>query len=190
MDLLRSTRQTECDVDEAGALFESLSDLYRMRYRACLRVALRMVRDPSLAEEVVQEAFLAAWQHGPSRFDPSRGPLESWLMTLTRHKAIDAVRHSEHVRRVQRDEEAEPRRATSPELPEEAVLRGIAAARLHHELAALPDAQRRVLLLSYWAGLSQTQIALRDDTPLGTVKTRTAAGMARLRMLLIVPAEV
>lgn len=165
------------------ALLDALTDMYRRRKGVFLRTALRMVRDPLLAEEVVQEAFLAAWQHGPARFDPSRGPLESWLMVLTRHKAVDAVRHAEHVRRVRSSEEAEPRRATHDDRPEEAVLRALDAEELRHGLAALPPAQQRVLLLTYWGGLSQTQIARREGTPLGTVKTRTAAGLARLRSL-------
>jgi len=185
MDREGSTRAHARRPEDAhGELLEELTDEFRLRYEACLRLAVRMVRDRSLAEEVVQEAFLAAWQHGPSRFDPARGPLESWLLVLTRHKAVDAVRHAEHVRRVRQREEAEPRRATATELPEDVLLRLHAAAQVHRGLRELPAAQRRVLLLTYWAGLSQAQIAQRDGTPLGTVKTRTAAGLVRLRNLL------
>lgn len=143
------------------------------------------MRDPSLAEEVVQEAFLAAWQHAPSRFDPSRGPLETWLMTLTRYKAVDAVRRAEHLRRVRRREEAEPRQVTgAPQQPEDIVARDQAAEQLRRALQGLPPAQQRVLLAAYWEGLSQSEIAGRDGTPLGTVKTRTTAGPSRLRGLL------
>jgi len=89
-----------------AALAEQLEAAFGSTYQACLRTAVRIVRDAALAEEVVQEAFLAAWQHAPTRYDPARGPLGSWLTTLTRHKAIDAVRHAEHLRRVQRSEQA------------------------------------------------------------------------------------
>jgi len=171
--------------DAHGELLEALTDVFRLRYDACLHLAARLVRDRSLAEEVVQEAFLAAWQHGPSRYDPARGPLESWLMALTRHKAVDAVRHAEHVRRVRHREEAEPRRATAGDLPEDVLLRLQAAAQVHRGLRELPAVQQRVLLLTYWAGLSQAQIAKRDGTPLGTVKTRSAAGLIRLRKTLL-----
>ena len=79
-------------------LLTELSDVFVLLYDTCLRLANRTVRDSGLAEEVVQEAFLAAWQHAPARFDPARGPLALWpsgplalwLMTLTRHKAVDS----------------------------------------------------------------------------------------------------
>jgi len=166
------------------ALLVELTEVFDRLYDTCLRVAARTVRDPSLAEDVVQEAFLAAWKHAPPRFDPARGPLESWLMTLTRYKAVDAVRNAEHLRRVRRSEEAEPRRMGSRELPEEIVLRARDAQELRRGIKALPAGQQRVLLATYWEGLSQAQIARRDGTPLGTVKTRTAAGLNRLRALM------
>ncbi len=146
----------------------ALAAAFRLDYGVCFRSALRVVRDQGLAEEVVQEAFLAACQHGPTRFDPRRGPLELWLITLTRHKAIDAVRHAEHVKRVRRHEEAELHSATSKELTEDLLLRSQAADGLRNRIQSLPLAQQRVLLLAYWAGLSQSQIVQRDAIPLGT----------------------
>jgi hypothetical protein len=89
-------------------LLAELSDVFALLYDTCLRLAKDTVRDSMLAEEVVQEAFLAAWQHAPARFDPARGPLAVWLMTLTRHKAVDAVRRAERTRRLQRRQEAQP----------------------------------------------------------------------------------
>lgn len=167
----------------------ALATAFRLRYDACFHVALRVVRDRWLAEEVVQEAFLAAWRHGPARFDPAQGPLESWLTALVRHKAVDAVRHAEHVTRVRRREEAEPHCVTSKELTEDVLLRAQACDGLRRRIQTLPAPQQRVLLLAYWAGLSQSQIARSEMTPLGTVKTRTAAGLAHLRTLLLDPAE-
>jgi len=177
--------QASCPASVDQALLEELTDVCDRLYDTCLRVAARTVRDRSLAEDVVQEAFLAAWQHAPSRFDPARGPLETWLLTLTRYRAVDAVRHAEHLRRVRRREEAEPHR-TSPscDAPEDIVLREHDADQLRRELEVLPRAQQRVLLAAYWEGLSQTQIARRDQIPLGTVKTRTTAGLNHLRSLL------
>jgi len=167
----------------------ALAAAFRLEYGVCFRSALRVVRDQWLAEEVVQEAFLAAWQHGPTRFDPRQGPLALWLITLTRHKAIDAVRHVEHVKRVRRPEEAELHSATSKELTEDLLLRSQAADGLRNRIQSLPLSQQRVLLLAYWAGLSQSQIAQRDAIPLGTVKTRTSAGLAHLRILLLDPID-
>ncbi len=118
----------------------ALAAAFRLEYGVCFRLALRVVRERWLAEEVVQEAFLAAWQHGPTRFDPRRGPLELWLITLTRHKAIDAVRHAEHVKRVRRHEEAELHSATSKELTEDLLLRSQAADGLRDRIRSLPVA--------------------------------------------------
>lgn len=163
------------------ALFEELTRLFEVLRGACLRLAAATVRDLSLAEEVVQESFLAAWQHAPLRYDPRRGSLESWILTLTRHKAVDAVRRAEHVRRVQRLEGRDPLRDSAPESPEDLVLRGADDQRLRLHLDGLPPPQQRVLLLMYWYGLSQMQISTTDGTPLGTVKSRTTSAMQRLR---------
>jgi len=166
------------------AVLSELAELFRCRRPFFVRVALRTVRDRLLADDVVQEAFLAACQHAGTRFDPARGPLESWVLMLVRHKTVDTVRHAEHLRRVRRQEEAEPHRVAGRDLPEDNVVRAEAAQHLTHGLAALPTAQQRVLVLAYWSGLTQSEIALADRTPLGTVKTRTALGLARLRAQL------
>jgi RNA polymerase sigma-70 factor (ECF subfamily) len=161
-----------------------LDDLTRVLERirgACLRLAATIVRDLSLAEEVVQESFLAAWQYAPDRYDPRRGSLESWVLTLTRHKAVDAVRHAEHVRRIQRLEEAEPRREHAAESLEDLVIRAADELRLRRHLDRLPAVQQRTLLLLYWYGLTQTEVSTREGTPLGTVKSRAATAIQRLR---------
>ena len=166
------------------AVLSELAELFGRRRLFFVWVALRTVRDRLLADDVVQEAFLAACQHARTRFDPARGPLESWVLMLVRHKAVDAVRHAEHLRKVRRQEEAEPHRVAARDLPEDLIVRAEAAQHLAHGLAALPTAQQRVLVLAYWSGLTQSEIALADRTPLGTVKTRTALGLARLRAQL------
>lgn len=161
-----------------------LEDLTRVFERirgACFRLAAATVRDLSLAEEVVQEAFLAAWQHAPDRYDPRRGSIENWVLTLTRHKAVDAVRHAEHLRRVRQLEEAEPRRERADESVEDLVIRVADENRLRVHLDRLPVVQQRTLLLMYWYGLTQSQVALHDGTPLGTVKSRTTTAMHQLR---------
>lgn len=189
----RDSRQDQDDSDDQSLrepsargvlaprmLCEQLEDAYRSSHQTCLRAAVRIVRDLTLAEEVVQEAFLAAWQHAPTRYDPAKGALGSWLVTLTRHKAIDAVRRAEHMRRLLQSEQA----VTLPseqESAEDAAARTLEAVRLRSAVASLSTDQQRVLLLSYWGGLSQSRIAIHDATPLGTVKTRTAAGLSRLR---------
>ncbi len=182
MDDGQSTQ--EAPTEAGNAVLSQLAELFRRRHRFFVRVALRTVRDRLLADDVVQEAFLAACQHARTRFDPARGPLESWVLMLVRHKAVEAVRHAEHLRRVRRQEEAEPHRADSRDLPENLIVRAEAAQRLTRGLADLPAAQQRALVLAYWGGLTQSEIALADNTPLGTVKTRTAIGLTRLRAQL------
>ncbi len=171
-------------------LARQLEDAFRSSHQACLLAAVRVVRDTALAEEVVQEAFLAAWQHAPRRYDPARGPLGSWLMTLTRHKAIDAVRHAAHLRRVQHRVQAMTPPHRYEAAAEDAAVRRLAAHQLRNTLQELSADHQRVLLMAYWGGLSHSQIALQDGGPLGTVKTRTAAALARLRESLPAPTTI
>lgn len=165
---------------EDSPLDELTSVLERIR-GACFRLAAATVRDLSLAEEVVQESFLAAWRYAPDRYDPRRGSLENWVLTLTRHKAVDAVRHAEYVRRIQRLEEAEPHRDCEAESLEELIIRVDDEHRLRRQLGHLSAVQQRTLLLLYWHGLSQSEVSTVDGTPLGTVKSRTTAALQRLR---------
>ena len=149
---------------------------------SAMALARRVARQPFLAEEIVQEAFLAVWRN-PSGYDQRRGSVRAWLMGMVHHRAVDAVRREESQRR--RAEEAmvsDPVVSPDPaddvadaiDLPEQR--RAVRAA-----LAALPPEQREVIELMYFGGLSQSGIAERLDLPLGTVKSRTLLGMRRLR---------
>ena len=149
---------------------------------SAMALARRVARQPFLAEEIVQEAFLAVWRN-PSGYDQQRGSVRAWLMGMVHHRAVDAVRREESQRR--RAEEAmvsDPVVSPDPaddvadaiDLPEQR--RAARAA-----LAALPAEQREVIELMYFGGLSQSAIAERLGLPLGTVKSRTLLGMRRLR---------
>lgn len=149
---------------------------------SAMALARRVARQPFLAEEIVQEAFLAVWRN-PSGYDQQRGSVRAWLMGMVHHRAVDAVRREESQRR--RAEEAmvsDPVVSPDPaddvadaiDLPEQR--RAVRAA-----LAALPAEQREVIELMYFGGLSQSAIAERLGLPLGTVKSRTLLGMRRLR---------
>jgi RNA polymerase sigma factor (sigma-70 family) len=150
-------------------------------------LALRVVRQSHLAEEIVQEAFLAVWR-APEGYDDQRGSVRSWLMGLVHHRAVDLVRREEAHRR--RAEHSIPEAVMEQEqadhadlvveqlgLPEER--RAVRAA-----LDALPAEQRDVLTMMYFDGLSQSRIAEKTGLPLGTVKSRTLLGMRRLRAAL------
>jgi RNA polymerase sigma factor (sigma-70 family) len=145
-------------------------------------LAFRLVRQAQVAEEIVQEAFLAVWRT-PERFDPARGSVRSWLMGTVHHRAVDAVRREQAQRR-----RADQAAALVPRVAEDPIDDVLSAIDLPRErrlvqkaLAGLPDEQRDVIQRMYFDGMSQSQIAERTGLPLGTVKSRTLLAMRRLR---------
>jgi RNA polymerase sigma factor (sigma-70 family) len=145
-------------------------------------LAFRLVRQAQVAEEIVQEAFLAVWR-APERFDPARGSVRSWLMGTVHHRAVDAVRREQAQRR--RADQAAALVPRVAEDPTDDVLSAIDLPRerrlVQKALAGLPDEQRDVIQRMYFDGMSQSQIAERTGLPLGTVKSRTLLAMRRLR---------
>jgi RNA polymerase sigma factor (sigma-70 family) len=149
---------------------------------SAMALARRVARQPFLAEEIVQEAFLAVWRN-PTGYDQQRGSVRAWLMGMVHHRAVDAVRREESQRR-RADEAMVSDPVVSPDPADDVAdaidlpgqRRGVRAA-----LAALPAEQREVIELMYFGGLSQSGIAERLGLPLGTVKSRTLLGMRRLR---------
>ncbi|MCW2569108.1 MAG: sigK [Mycobacterium sp.] len=168
---------------DGGAL-----DLLYQRYgRPAYSLALRVTADSGFAEDVVQEVFLALWRD-PSRYDPGRGGFASWLLSMTHHKAVDAVRREESLRRRRQAATDDTvammdETGTGPGVDEEVwtVLRG---ERVRKALRELPGPQREALTLAYFGGFTQREVASLTDTPLGTVKTRMLAGMRKLRQSL------
>ncbi len=153
------------------------------RYAAVAHaLAFRVVRQAQVAEEIVQEAFLAVWQSA-ERYDRARGSVRAWLMGTVHHRAVDAVRREQAQRR--RTDEAATSAPVVVEDPADDVLSVIDRPRerglVRRALADLPAEQRDVIERMYYDGLSQTQIAERTGLPLGTVKSRTLLGMRRLR---------
>ncbi|MGH7541700.1 MAG: sigma-70 family RNA polymerase sigma factor [Gemmatimonadota bacterium] len=147
-------------------------------------LAHRLVRQTHLAEEIVQEAFLALWR-SPERYDRSKGSVRSWLMGAVHHRAVDAVRREESQRR--RATAASALRVVMDDPADELVVaidRPREQELVRKALDELPDEQRDVIASMYFEGLSQTQIAQQTGLPLGTVKSRTLLGMRRLRGLL------
>ena len=166
-----------------GRALELLYDRYHVLVYS---VALRVVRDEMLAEDVVQEVFVRLWRR-PQSYDPARGRFLSWLMSVTRNRAIDEVRRVTRRLRIEdrREDAAEQVRSTDRlDAPELAAAIGDERREVRAALATLPEAQRRVLELAYFDGLTQSEIAALTDTPLGTVKTRTRLAMDRLRQRL------
>jgi RNA polymerase sigma-70 factor, ECF subfamily len=145
---------------------------------------LRMVGDPGIAEEIVAATFWQAWQQA-SRYEPSRGAVSTWLVTIGRSRALDLLRARRRSRADLLGSDRElaeiPAPGADPALHAEALER---RQRVHLALGDLPAEQRQVLELAYFAGLSQTEIADRTGLPLGTVKTRSRLALQKLRVML------
>ena len=168
-------------VHQSPAGAAAFTAIFQEHYAGCLRSARRLVRDEGLAHEVVQEVFLAWWRTAGGSYRADRGELAAWLSTLTHHKAIDAVRTSErHRRLLAAAGSALPCQAEQRRI-DEVVWWELGRQTLVAALATLTPAHREVLDLAYVHGLTQVQVADQLGIPLGTVKSRTHAGLRRLR---------
>jgi RNA polymerase sigma factor (sigma-70 family) len=160
----------------------ALAELYDRFGRVAYGLALRILRDEKLAEDAVQEGFLAAWRNA-DRFMPERGKASTWLLTLVHRRAVDLVRREDRRRA---EPLAESASGQSDSAEEDAWLR-FERERVQMALKQLPDQQREALELAYYGGFSQTELAERLGQPLGTIKSRMFTGLTRLRELLAEP---
>ncbi|MBE9115967.1 sigma-70 family RNA polymerase sigma factor [Lusitaniella coriacea LEGE 07157] len=162
----------------AGHL-EALGQLYDRYSSLVYSLALRILAEPTDAEDLTQEIFLILWRK--PTYDPRRGSLSSFLATLTRSRAIDRLRSrtskQKFLTRWQRTMSAD----VTPSSPFDRASLQERRDRVRQALAQLPPQQRQVLELSYYEGCSQSQIAKRLNTPLGTVKTWARKGLLQLR---------
>ena len=163
----------------------ALAELYDRFGRTAFGLALRVLRDEALAEDAVQEAFLGVWR-GASRFIPERAKASTWIMTLVHRRAVDLVRREER-RRADQLPEGELE-SGGPSASEEVWLR-LERERVQGALRLLPDQQREAIELAYYGGFTQSELAERLGEPLGTIKSRMFAGLARLRELLEQPQD-
>ncbi len=164
----------------------ALEELYDRYARPAYSLARRVTGDPAFAEEAVQEVFLAVWRQ-PERFQAARGGFASWLLAAVHHKAVDAVRREEAVRRrAQALQAVEGLDASDPPSgrPEEAVEIRLRGERVRRALLELPESQREAMTLAYYGGYTQREIATLTSTPIGTVKTRMHRAMHNLRAAL------
>lgn len=160
---------------------EAAKVLYRQHAGACLMLARRILCDREKAEDAVQEAFLDAWRHA-KRFDPQRASVRAWLLMLTHRKAVDRVRHDALRATVSLSSTEDPRDVSRG--PEQLAFAALLAEPIHRAMATLPTVQREALVLAYWGGFTQREVAALTLCPLGTVKTRMRNGMLSLGRLL------
>jgi RNA polymerase sigma factor (sigma-70 family) len=157
----------------------ALAELYDRFGHVAYGLALRIVRDPALAEDAVQEAFLAVWRWA-ARFVPERAKASTWILTLVHRRAVDIVRREEP----RRTEPLEAAPQPSANLTEDEAWLRLRRTRVQEALRRLPDQQREALELAYFGGFTQSELADRLGEPLGTIKSRMFTGLARLRELL------
>jgi RNA polymerase sigma-70 factor (ECF subfamily) len=161
----------------------ALAELYDRVGRVAYGIAFRILRDERLAEDAVQEGFLAVWRSAAT-YRAERAKASTWVVTLVHRRAVDIVRREER----RRAEPLEPVGGQDTPDPagsaEDEAWLGFERERVLSALAALPDAQRESLELAYYGGYSQSELAEMLGVPIGTIKSRMFAGLARLRELL------
>lgn len=157
----------------------ALAQVYDLVAPRVFGLALRVVRDRALAEEVTQEVFLEVWRSAP-RFDERRGSAISWLLTIAHRRAVDRVRSAEASSArdtTYHQGAAEP----AHDATAEAAHASFEARRVRQALATLTEIQREALELVYFGGYTHTEVAAMLDLPVGTAKTRIRDGLIRLR---------
>ncbi len=145
-------------------------------------LAMRILNDRVLAADATQEAFLAFWRHRPN-YRPEQSAAKSWLLTIVRHRALDAWRRERNGRFDLHDDPS-LRQRPAPDCTEDQAIAGDERQWIRVLLDDLPSEQRLVIELAYFAGLTHTEIARRLDLPLGTIKGRMRLALNKLRLVL------
>jgi len=164
----------------------AFAKLYDVLSARVFGLILRVVVNRSQSEEVLQEVFLEVWQSA-GRFAPNKGQGRSWILTMAHRRAVDRVRASQSS--ADRDVRAGLRDLdVAHDSVAEQVQLSIEGEQVSRALAELPEAQREPIVLAYYGGYSQSEIAVMIGAPLGTIKTRMRDGLSRLRNVMGVTA--
>ncbi len=160
----------------------TLDTAYRRHAGRAFSAAVRVLRDPSAAEDVVQDVFMSLWRN-PSQFDPARGSLATYISMLARSRALDRWRsqaaHNAALEREARNHD--PRERPAEDGADDTVLRRERSSEVMTALETLPDNQREAVLLAFGGGLTAREIARERDIPLGTAKSRIRLGLEKAR---------
>jgi RNA polymerase sigma-70 factor (ECF subfamily) len=144
-------------------------------------LAYRIVGEKAAAEDVTQEAFISIWKSG-ARFDRARGSVRSWMLSIVRNRAIDALRsRAGKAPKLSFDDDAILEQRPSGELTEDEAMRRETATEIRGALGELPGEQSKVIELAYFGGFSQSEISRMLGVPLGTVKGRMRLGLEKIR---------
>ncbi len=160
----------------------ALEALYDRYGRPVYSLVLRIAQQPASAEEIVQDVFLQLWRSA-DRFQITRGPLEPWLFTMARNRALDFLRLKREKQRRREDSDTDdivPSAVVRPD-PEGDIDQSRRAEKIRSLLASLPDSQRRAIELAFFEGLTHSEIAAATGEALGTVKSWIRGGLMKLR---------
>ena len=170
------TRMAQGEEQALGALYDrTASQVYGL--------VLRVVNDPSIAEEVTLDVYMQAWRQA-GQFNPERGKPMVWLAVVARSRAIDRLRAGKKERESRENLDSVDNLAADKGNPEESSTYSQQCRVVQEALNSLPIEQRQAIEMAYWGGLSQNEIAAQTGEPLGTVKTRIRLGMMKLRTVL------
>jgi RNA polymerase sigma factor (sigma-70 family) len=162
---------------------DALEALYERYGRPAYSLARRILTEETLAQDVVQEVFLSLWRDA-HRFDAGRGTVATYLLSMTHHRAVDVVRREENLRRWRTSDEGLELEADPKVGVEAEVEASERRAEVRAALGELPVDQREALLRAYFGGYTQREVAALVGVPLGTVETRMAAGMRKMKAAL------
>jgi len=163
----------------ANGELDALEELYDRYKTMAYSIAFRITNDATVAEDVVQDAFLGAWRNA-ARYIEGRGSVKTWLLAIVHHRAIDAVRRRRPTTDLPDADLPPPEALRLPDVWAD-VAATLDADTVQGALATLSDVQREAIELAYFGGLTQQEIAERTATPLGTVKSRMRLGLLAMR---------
>lgn len=163
----------------AGGELDALDELYERYKTMAYSIAYRITNDATLAEDVVQDAFLGAWRNA-AHYVEGRGSVKTWLLAIVHHRAIDAIRRRKPTSELPEREDVPPPALRLPDVWAE-VASNLDAEAVRGALGVLSDVQREAIELAYFGGLTQQEVAARTGAPLGTVKSRMRLGLLAMR---------
>lgn len=160
---------------------EAFEVFYDRHGGAAFSLAYRILGERGAAEDCIQEAFISIWRSG-GRFDPTRGSVRSWTLSIVRNRAIDVLRSKAgKAPKMTFDDDEILESRPAEELTEEEAMRHETASEVRGALSQLPGEQAKVIQLAYFGGFSQSEIAAMLNVPLGTVKGRMRLGLEKIR---------